>query len=91
MEIILKRSQVNVEKPKHLKKNIFVLYSPRRVKMEPTTCKRIDTEIIVSLPKISKGFVTSIFREDEISEFNSDQQRLRVEILNKSYEDTVEI
>ena len=52
--------------------------------MEPTTCKRTDIEIIVSLPKISKGFVTSIFRGDEISEFNSDQQRLWVEILNKN-------
>ena len=72
MEIILKRSQANVKKPKHLKKNVFILYSPRTVKIEPATSKRIDTEIIVSLPKNSKGFVTSIFRRDESSEFNSD-------------------
>ena len=91
MEIILKRSQANVKKPKHLKKNVFILYSPRTVKIEPATSKRIDTEIIVSLPKNSKGFVTSIFRRDEINEFDSEQQRLWVEILNKSYEETVEI
>ena len=91
MEIILKRSQANAKKPKHLKKNVIILYSPRTVKIEPATSKRIDTEIIVSLPKNSKGFVTSIFRGDEISEFNSDQQRLWVEIFNKSYEETVEI
>ena len=87
MEIILKRSQAYVKKPKHLKKNVFILYSPRTVKIEPATSKRIDTEIIVSLPKNSKGFVTG----DEINEFNSEQQRLWVEILNKSYEETVEI
>ena len=92
MKIILKRSQANVKKPKHLKKNIFILYSPRTPKIEPATCKSIDTEIIVSLPKNSKGFLTSIFRGDEIIEFSSDQQEsLWVEILNKSYEETVEI
>ena len=34
--------------------------------------QRIDTEITVSLPKNLKGFVTSIFRGDEINEFNSE-------------------
>ena len=67
MEIIVKRSLANVKKPNHLKKNIFILYSPRTVKIEPATRKRIDTEIIVSLPKNSKGFVTSIFRGDEVT------------------------
>ena len=51
MEIILKRFQANVKKPKHLKKNIFILYSPRTPKIEPAPCKSLDTEIIVSLPK----------------------------------------
>ena len=91
MEFILKRSQANVKKPKHLKNFFFIFYSPRTVKIESATSKRIDTEIIVSLPKNSKGFITSIFRGDEISEFKTDQQRLWVEILNKSYEDTVKI
>ena len=44
----------------------------------------------MSLPKISKGFVASIFRGYKINEFNSGQQQLWVEILNKSYEETVE-
>ena len=43
------------------------------------------------MPKNSKGFITSIFREDKINEFNSEQQRLWVEILNKSYGETLEI
>ena len=55
MEIILKQSQASIKKPKHLKENDFILYSPRTVKIEPATSKRIDTEIIVSLPKNSIG------------------------------------
>ena len=61
------------------------------VKVEPATSTKIDTEIIISLPKNSKRFITSIFREEEINEFSSKQQRLWVEILNKSYEETIEI
>ena len=91
MEIFFKRSQEKIKKPKHLKNNVFVIYSPRAVKIEPATSTKIDTEIIVSLPKKSKGFITSIFREEEINEFSSNQQRLWVEILNKSYEETLEI
>ena len=90
MEIILKRSLANVKKPNHLKKKVFV-FSTRQGLARPATSKRIDTEITVSLPKNSRGFVTSIFRGDEINEFNREQQRLWVEILNKSYEETVEI
>ena len=48
-------------------------------------------EIIVLLPKNWKGFVTSVFRGEKISEFNGEQQRLWAEILSKSYEDTVKI
>ena len=91
MEIILKRSQANVKNPRHFQRNVFILYFPRTVKIEPATWKRIDTEIIVFLPKNSKGFVTSVFRGDEIIEFNGEQQSLWVEILNKSYEETIEI
>ena len=35
--------------------------------------------------------ITSVFREDEINKFNSEQQRLWVGILNKSYEKTLKI
>ena len=62
-----------------------------QLKIEPATWKRIDTEIIVFLPKNSIGFITSAFKGDEISEFNNEQQRLWVEIFNKSHEETIEI
>ena len=91
MEIIFRQSQAKIKKLKHLTKNAFIIYSPRAVKIEPATSTKIDTEIVVLLPKNSKGFITSIFREDKINEFNSEQQRLRVEILNKSCGETLEI
>ena len=91
MEIIFRQSQAKIKKPKHLKKNVFIVYSPRPVKIEPATSTKIDTEIVVLLPKNSKGLITSVFREDEINKFNSEQQRLWVGILNKSYEETLEI
>ena len=76
MEIIFRQSQAKIKKPKHLKKNVFIVYSPRAVKIEPVISTKKETEIIVLLPKNSKGFTTSIFREDEINEFSSNQQRL---------------
>ena len=48
-------------------------------------------DLILSLPQNSKGFVTSISRSDEISEFNTDKKRLWVEILNKSIEEPIKI
>ena len=91
MEVIFKKSQASVKEPRHLQKYVFILYSPQKVKIEAVTSKSIDTEIILILPKNSKGFVTSVFRGDEIIEFNGERQRLWVEIWNKSYEETIEI
>ena len=91
MKIIFKMSNRGVRNPKHLRKNIFIIYSSKKVKIEPSTCLNIDTEIILSLPEKSNGFVTSIFRGDEVNELRKKKQRLQIEILNKSFEDTIEI
>ena len=91
MKIIFKMSNRGVRNPKHLRKNIFIIYSSKKVKIEPSTCLNIDTEIILSLPEKSNGFVTSIFRDDEVNELRQKKRRLQIEILNKSFEDTIEI
>ena len=91
MEIILKRFQANVKKPRHLQKMFFFTSHQGQLKIEPATWKRIDTEIIVFLPKNSIGFITSASKGDEISDFNNEQQRLWVEIFNKSHKETIEI
>lgn len=91
MKIIFKMSNRGVRNPKHLRKNIFIIYSSKKVKIEPSTCLNIDTEIILSLPEKSNGFVASIFSSDEVNELRQKKQRLQIEILNKSFEDTIEI
>ena len=68
-----------------------MLYSPRQLKIEPTSFRKIDTEVTAFLPTNSKGFVTSKFRSDEIKELFNGKHRLWVEILNKSFEDTIVI
>ena len=91
MKIIFKMSNRGVRNPKHLRKNIFIIHSSKKVKIEPSTCLNIDTEIILSLPEKSNGFVASIFSGDEVNELRQKKQRLQIEILNKSFEDTIEI
>ena len=91
MKIVFKMSNRGVRNPKHLRKNIFIIYSSKKVKIEPSTCLNIDTEIILSLPEKSNGFAASIFSGDEVNELRQKKQRLQIEILNKSFEDTIEI
>ena len=68
-----------------------MIYSPKVVNVEPASCVKIDTDLILSLPQNSKGFVMSIFLGEEISEFNTDKERLWEEILNKSFKEPIKI
>ena len=77
--IILEKSSSNVKKPLHQKKNIFIIYCPRVVRMEPATSTKIDTKIVVFLPQNSG---------DDINDIYCKKQLLLVEILNKSFEET---
>ena len=72
-------------------KNIFLIYPSKKVKIEPATWLNIETQIILSLAEKSNRFVTSIFRGDEINEIRQKMQGLWIEILNKSFEDTIEV
>ena len=69
MEIIFKKSSGRTKEPKHLKRNIFIIYLPRSVKIEPATSIKIDTELILLLPQNSKEFITSIFRGTKLMNF----------------------
>ena len=80
-----------MKKPWHLKKNIFIIYSPKTVTVEPASCSKIDIEIVLILQKNIKAFITSKFRGDEIFEINGETQRLWIEILNKSYNEPIKI
>ena len=85
-KIIFEKDNFSLKNTKHLKKNVFIIYSPRAIKIEPATHVKIDTELTVFLPQNSKGFLTSIFRRDKIKEFFHGKHRLWIEILNRSFE-----
>ena len=71
-KIICKRDGSVIDKPYQLK-NIFLLYAPRNVKIEPAEFSRIDSGIFAFIPNNSRDFVTSKFREDKVNEFWSDE------------------
>ena len=79
-KVILKRDIANLKRPFYLKDNIFLLYAPRNIKIEPM----LNIEPILS-------FLTSKFREDKTNGIWSGEQCLWVEILSKSCELSIEI
>ena len=76
MRIIFKRDCSNLKNPHHIKKKIFIIYSPRTVTVEPATCSKIDTDIVLIIPENAKEFITPKFRKDNIFEINTETQRL---------------
>lgn len=58
-KITFEKDNSSVKNPGHLQKNVFILYSPRAVKIELATYRKIDTEVTVFIPQKSKGFLTS--------------------------------
>ena len=77
--------------PKHLQKNVFIIYSPRAVKVEPATNIKIYTKMTVFIPQNLKGFLTSILRGNKINELSYGKHHLWVEVLDKFFDGTVEI
>ena len=68
-----------------------MVYSFRVVTIKPANHVKLNTELIVDSPENLKRFSTSIFQGDEINELNTGQQRLWIELLNKSFEETTKI
>lgn len=73
-----------------MKRNVFIIYSPRRIKIEPASFKRIDTDIAVFLFENSRGLITPKFN-DELKEISNGQHRLWIEMLNRSFVDSIVI
>ena len=53
--------------------------------------EKTDTEVTTFLSKNSRGYITSKLRADEINDFFQGKHCLCLEILNKSFEDIIEI
>ena len=89
-KIMFERQQ-DIKKSKALRKEYFLLHSLRNITIEPESNKKIDTKTTAFLPKNSKGYITSKFRTNEINEVFYGRSCLWLEILNKSFEDNIEI
>ena len=90
-KIIFEKDSRTVKSPKHLQKNVFLLYLPRKFTIELATSKKIDTEVTAFLLKNSRGYIESKFKTNEINEPFYGKHRLWMEILNKSFEDNIEV
>ena len=66
MEIILKRDKPRAKKPYRLKRNFFIIYSPRTVTVEPATCSSVDTDIVPILQKNEKSICQHLSNLEEM-------------------------
>ena len=91
MEVIFTKDNQTVKKPQHLNKNIFIIFSPKTVTVEAPRCTKIDTKIVLNLPKKAKAFLASKFRGHGIYEINNNENRLWIQVLNTSYTEDLKI
>ena len=87
--IFFKKDTASTENPEHIKRNVFIIYSPRHIKVELASFRRIDTEILAFLPDNSRGFIISTYSSDELKEVFDGEHRLWIEILNRSFEGNI--
>ena len=76
--ILFKKDAHTIKNRKHIRRNVLIIYSPTHIKIEPASYRRIDNEIVVFLP-------------DKLKEILESEQRLWIEILNKSFDDNIVI
>ena len=72
-----------------MERGVFVIFSPRHIKLESASYWRIDTEVVVFLPTNSRGFITLKVNGNELKEVFEGEHRLWIEILNRSFEDNI--
>ena len=86
-----KKDTSAIKNSKHMKRNVFVIYSPRHIKIEPENFRRTGTEISVFLPQKSNGFIRSRLNGDELKELFHGEHHLWIEILNRSFVDNIAV
>ena len=78
------RDTRRVKKPTYLKNGMFSIYSPKKINIFPMQFKINNTEITVPLPEHYHGYFISKFRSDETKTISGNQQRIWIDILNRS-------
>ena len=88
---MFEKDSETVKNLRYLLRNVFLFYLLRKFKIEPATHTKIDTEITAILPTKLKGFLIWKLRSDKINELFHGKHRSWLQILNKSFEDDIEI
>ena len=86
-----------IKRPKFLENNVFVLYSPRRLKFEPGEKKMVDMKLNIKFPTNVRGSCRLLFQlsnaglQLQNSNYLSADTNLHFEILNSNLTQTLEI
>ena len=86
-----------IKRPKLLENNVFVLYSPQRLKFEPGEKKMVDMKLNIKFPANVRGSCKLLFQltnaglQLQNSNYLSADTDLHFEILNSNLTQTIEI
>ena len=86
-----------IRKPKLLENNVFVLYSPQKLKFEPGEKKIVDMKLNVTFPTDVRGSCRLLFHlsnaglQLQNSNYLSGNTELHFEIFNSNMTQTIEI
>ena len=86
-----------IKRPKLLENNVFVLYSPQKLKFQPGEKKMVDMKLNIKFPTNVRGSCRLLFQlsnaglQLQNSNYLSANTNLHFEILNSNMTQTVEI
>ena len=86
-----------IKRPKLLENNVFVLYSPQRLKFEPGEKKIVDMKLNITFPTNVRGNCRLLFEltnaglQLQNCQYLSADTNLHFEILNSNLTQTIEI
>ena len=86
-----------IKRPKLLENNVFVLYSPQRLKFEPGEKKMVDMKLNIKFPTDITGSCRLLFQlsnaglQLQNSNYLSADTNLHFEIFNSNLTQTIEI
>ena len=91
------RFHYKIKRPKLLENNVFVLYSPKRLKFEPGEKKMVDMKLNITFPTDVSGSCRLLFQltnaglQLQNCQYLSANTNLHFEILNSNMTQTIEI
>ena len=79
-------------KPKKYEKNIFTVFSQRKLTIEAVNTETINTELTIELPERCTAFLATKFEGKDIQKFIGPcRKRFWLNLLNQSYSESYQI